>query len=124
VVEKVSANPIFIDGPSTRDYRSQVLTQRRELAKDGVVVVVLSTDSKTGLLAAPPKVISRGFMEEGETGELYEDIIEEVHKALNLDSDLLDQSESANSKVRKIARSLIAKSTRRRPMIVPVVLEV
>ena len=123
VVEQVSASNIYIDGPSTRDDRSQVLAQRRELAKDGVVVVVLSIDKNTGLLVAPPKVIGRGFMDEEETDQLYQEISTEVQKALNLDPDLLSQPEQANSKVREIARRLIASSTRRRPMIIPVVLE-
>ena len=124
VVEQVSASNIFIDGPSTRDDRSQVLAQRRELAKDGVVVVVLSIYKNTGSLVAPPKVIGRGFMDEGETDQLYQEISSEVQKTLNLDPDLLSQPEQANSKVREIARRLIASSTRRRPMIIPVVLEV
>ena len=129
VVGKVSANPIFIDGPMIRDYRSQVLTQRRELSKDGVVVVVLSTNKNsggknTGPLVAPPKVISRGFMEEGETDELYQEISAEIQKVLDLDPDLLSQPDLTNSKVREIARGLIANSTSRRPMIIPVVLEV
>ena len=124
VVEKVSASPIFIDGLSTRDHRSRVLTQRRELSKDGVVVIVLPTDKDSGQLTAPPKIISSGFVEEAETDELYQEIILEVQKILQLDPELSHQPELANSKVRETARSLIANATGRRPMIIPVVLDV
>ena len=124
VVDKVSASPIFIDGLSTRDDQSRVLTQRRELSKDGVVVIVLSTDKGTGRLAAPPKIISSGFMEEEETDGLYQEISEAVQKILQLDPELSSQSELTNSKVRETARGLIASSTGRRPMIIPAVLEV
>ena len=124
VVDKVPASPIFIDGLSTRDLRSRVLTQRRELSKDGVVVIVLSTEKGTGRLAVPPKIISSGFMEEDETDGLYQQISEEVQKILQLDPELPDQSELTNSKVRETARGLIASSTNRRPMIIPVVLEI
>ena len=88
VVDKVPASPIFIDGLSTRDYRSKVLTQRKELSKDGVVVIVLSTDKSTGRPAAPPKVISSGFMDEEETGGLYQELSQEVEKILQLDHEL------------------------------------
>ena len=57
VVERVSAGPIFIDGLSTRDSQSQVLGQRRALSKDGVVVVVISTDKNGGGPVAPPRVV-------------------------------------------------------------------
>ncbi len=123
VIEKVAASPIFIDGLSTRDYRSRVLTQRRELSKDGVVVIVISIDQDTGQLSAPPKVISSGFMDEEETGEIYQEIGLEVQKVLQLESRLSDQPELTTSKIRETARSVIANSTRRRPMIIPVVLE-
>ena len=124
VVDKVPASPIFIDGLSTRDSRSQVLTQRKELSKDGVVVIVLSTDKSTGRPAAPPKVISSGFMDEDETDGLYQDLSQEVEKTLQLDHEFLGEPELTNSKVRETARSLIAKATGRRPMIIPVVLEI
>ena len=55
VVDKVPASSIFIDGLTTRDYRSRVLTQRRELSKDGVVVIVLSTEKNTGAADCPAK---------------------------------------------------------------------
>jgi len=124
VVEKVSASPIFIDGLTTRDHRSRVLTQRRELSNDGVVVIILSTDKSTGQLAAPPKIISSGFMEDEETDVLYQEIRLEVQKLLELDPDLSGEPELSNSKVRETARRLIAKATGRRPMIIPVVLGV
>ena len=124
VVEKVSAGPIYIDGLSTRDQRSQVLTQRRELSKDGVVVIVLSTDRDTGELASPPQVISSGFMDQEETAGLYQQISSEVQKTLQNEPELAGQSELTNSKIRETARSVIANSTRRRPMIIPVVLEI
>ena len=63
VAEKVSAGPIYIDGPSTRDHRSQVLSQRKDLSKDGVVVVVLSTDRGERSTRGRPK--NRGYRVHG-----------------------------------------------------------
>ena len=124
VVDKVPAGPIFIDGLTTRDDRSQVLTQRRELSKDGVVVIVISADKDTGLPAAPPKIVSSGFIDEEETAELYEKITGEVERILQSSPEMLGAHGPTNEKIRKTARGLIANATGRRPMIIPVVLEI
>ena len=122
VVEWVSAAPIFIDGLSTRDQRSEVLRQRRALSKDGVVVVVFSPHQGAGQAAAP-KVVGSGFMDAGETNQLFQELSDEVLQLLNGDPDLAGQPELAKSKIRETARDFIAKATGRRPMIIPVVLE-
>ncbi len=124
VVDKVPAGPIFIDGLTTRDDRSQVLTQRRELSKDGVVVIVISADKRTGLPTAPPKIVSSGFIDEEETAELYEEITGEVERILQSSPETPGSYGPTNEKIRKTARGLIANATGRRPMIIPVVLEI
>ncbi len=124
VVDKVPAGPIFIDGLTTRDDRSQVLTQRKELSKDGVVVIVISADKSTGLPAVKPKIISSGFIDEEETAELYEQIIAEVERILHSSPEMPGPYGPTSDKIRKTARGLIANATRRRPMIIPVVLEI
>jgi len=123
VVEKVPAGPIYIDGLSTRDHRSQVLKQRRSLAKDGVVVIVLSADKDTEGAPVHAQVVSSGFMEAAETDELFEGLAGEVEQLLDGGGDLWADSEQTRSKVQKTARGFIAKATGRSPMIIPVVLE-
>ena len=124
VVERVSAGPIYIDGPSTRDHRSQVLSQRKDLSKDGVVVVVISTDRETGQPMGEVKTVSTGFMDASETGNLFKDLGARVSEALNGDRSLGDEPDQITSKVRETARQFIFGETRRRPIIIPVVLEV
>ena len=124
VVEKVSSGPIYIDGLSTRDHRSQVLSQRRALSKDGVVVVVLSTDKKTGRLVGNPEAVASGFMDASETKTLFQELATALSESLNGDLDLAGQPELMKSKLRETAREFISKETNRRPMIIPVVLEV
>ena len=126
VVEKVSAGPIFIDGLSTRDDKSEVLRQRKALSKDGVVVVVLSIDNGDNgaeRLAAAPRVLSCGFMDAAETDQLFQDLSGQVQSLLNGESSLGAELEATKSKVRETARDFIANATGRRPMIIPVVLE-
>ena len=124
VVERVSAGPIYIDGPSTRDHRSEVLSQRKDLSKDGVVVVVISTDQRTGHPVGEVKTVSTGFMDDSETGSLFEDLASRVSETLNGEGGLGDQPDQLTSKVRETARRFIFGETRRRPIIIPVVLEV
>ena len=124
VVEKVSSGPIYIDGLSTRDHRSQVLSQRRALSKDGVVVVVLSTDKQTGRPVGNPEAVASGFMDASETKTLFQELATALSESLNSDLDLAGQPELMKSKLRETAREFLSKETNRRPMIIPVILEV
>lgn len=124
VVEKVSAGPIYIDGLSTRDQRSEVLRQRRTLSKDGVVVVVLSTDKHTGQPVGYPKAVGSGFMDSSETEDLFESLALTLSQTLAENLDLAGQPELMKTKLRETAREFLSNETHRRPMIIPVVLEV
>ena len=124
VAEKIPVGPIYIDGLSTRDQRSQVLSQRRALSKDGVVVVVVSTDKHTGQPVGLPKAVASGFMESTETEQLFEELASTLSKVLAGNDDPPGQTELLKTKLRETAREFLSSQTRRRPMIIPVVLEV
>ena len=76
--ERISAGPIFVDGVSRRDMQSPVLSQRRSLSRDGVVVVVLTIAHDSRLPTVQPLTVASGFMEEGETDELFADLGEHL----------------------------------------------
>ncbi|MCI0844312.1 MAG: ribonuclease J [Chloroflexi bacterium] len=125
--EHISAGPIFVDGLTTRDTQSPVLGERRSLSKDGVVVVVVTTDKNTGKLVGEPAAVASGFLDESETGNLFEEL--SVAVAQELSSNGAGIGEKGNNgelkaKVKETARKFIAGSVRRSPMIIPVVLEV
>jgi ribonuclease J len=124
VEEKVSARRIFIDGLNRRDHRSQVFRQRRTLSKDGVVVVVVSVDKELGRLVGDPKAVASGFMEDSETEELFQDLSLALGRTLAGETGLVDQVDRLKSKMRETAREFLSNETNRRPMIIPVVLEV
>ena len=124
VEEKVSARRIFIDGSNRRDHRSQVFRQRRSLSKDGVVVVVVSTDKESGRLVGDPKAVASGFMEDSETEELFQDLSLALGRTLEGESGLAEQPDRLKSKLRETARAFLSNETNRRPIIIPVVLEV
>ena len=122
--ERVSAGPIFVDGLTTRDTASPVLNQRRSLSKDGVVVVVVSMDKKNGNLLGEPVAVASGFLDDSEAGTLFEQLTAAVAKELTSGDIRHEEIDDLKAKVRETARSFIAGSARRSPMIIPVVLEV
>ena len=124
VVETIPAGPIFIDGPSARDLRSEVLRERRALARDGVVVIVVSLDAATGLPAYPTRVLASGFMETEETDDLFPQLAEIIDDLIQDRQELVDEPDRLRNLVREAAGRFIQTEARRRPTIVPVLLEV
>ena len=124
VVDTVSASPIFIDGLSARDSQSAVLRERRALAKDGVVVIVVSRNRHTGRPAGSAQIRSSGFMEAAETAGLFEQLSELVDTVLADSPDLAAAPDRLKNKIRDAARRFLLNEARRRPTIVPVLLEV
>ena len=122
--ERISAGPIYLDGISRRDVQSPVLTQRRSLSKDGVVVVVLTVEQGSLAPAGEPLTVASGFMEEGETAALFEELGIHLLSQLSANGGAPQTQDELKSKVRETARSFIANATRRSPMIIPVVTEV
>ena len=124
MAERVSAGPIFVDGLTTRDTQSPVLSQRRSLSKDGVVVVIVTKDKKNGNILGEPVAVASGFLDESETGSLFEELSVAVAQELSKADIRHEEIANLKAKVRETARSFISGAVRRSPMIIPVVMEV
>jgi ribonuclease J len=124
MAERVSAGPIFVDGLTTRDTQSPVLSQRRSLSKDGVVVVIVTKDKKNGSILGEPVAVASGFLDESETGSLFEELSVAVAQELSKADIRHEEIADLKAKVRETARSFISGAVRRSPMIIPVVMEV
>ena len=120
VVDSVSAGPIYIDGPSARDAGSQVLRERKALARDGVVVVVVSVDERTGHPVNSAKILASGFMESAETDALFPELSGIVDDLVHDRLDLADEPDRVKNLIREAAARFIQTEARRRPTIVPV----
>ena len=123
----ISTGPIFVDGRTTRDIKSPVLSERRSLSKDGVVVVVVTVDKTTGKLQGEPTAMASGFLDDTETGNLLGEL--NVAVAQELTSSWtgikeINENSVLKGKIRETARSFIANSVRRSPIIISVVLEI
>ena len=123
VVDTVSAGPIYIDGPTTHDNTSQVLRDRRALSRDGVVTVVVSVDAAAGTLIGAPRIGASGFMEQPDAGLVFEALGSELERMFADEPDLLYDGDEVKYRVRDLSRKFLYSETRRRPMVLPVVLE-
>jgi len=123
--ENVPAGYLYVDG-IVGDVGQGVLRDRRVLAEEGVVVVVVTVDARTGAIVTGPEVITRGWVYAPEADDLLDECADEVraavHGAFNT-GDPVD-IEALQRVVRKAAGRFVADRTRRRPMIVPVVMEI
>ncbi len=123
--EKVPADYVFVDGLGVSDETNVVLRDRQLLAEDGMVVIIATVDSKTGKLIQNPDIISRGFVFLKEHKELIEDLRHRVKKVV-VDSDPLSWADTNNirNKIRDYVGQFLYTKTEKRPMILPVIIEV
>lgn len=123
--EKIPADYVFVDGLGVSDETNIVLRDRQVLAEDGMVVIIATVDSKTGKLINNPDIISRGFVFLKEHKELIEDLRHRVKKMV-ADSDPLSWADTNNikNKLRDYVGQFLFTKTEKRPMILPVIIEV
>ncbi|WP_208029655.1 ribonuclease J [Rhabdothermincola sediminis] len=118
------AGYLYVDG-IIGDVSAGVLRDRRVLAEEGVVVVIVAVDVTTGAIVTGPEVITRGWVHAPEAEDLLDQCAQQVRDAVKdaFNKDATD-IESLQRQVRRAAGRFVNEQTRRRPMIVPVVMEV
>jgi ribonuclease J len=121
--QAVPSGYLFVDG-IIGDVGQGVLRDRRVLAEEGVVVVVVSVDVKTGAVLVGPEVITRGWVYAPEAEPLLAECADAVRLAVKESvAEGAADIEALQRVVRRAAGRFVNESTRRRPMIVPVVTE-
>jgi ribonuclease J len=120
-VGEVPAGYLYVDGAGMGDVGHGVLRDRRILAEEGVVVVIVTVDVKSGEVIAGPEIITRGWVYAPEA----EDLLEEARAAVIRGIEEADETdvETIRRHARKALGQFVSDRTRRRPMIVPVVME-
>lgn len=120
--DKVTAGRVLIDSGSSIDVvEDLVIRDRRILSEDGIVLAVLAINKKTGIVEQAPEVVMRGFG----GADITEEARQTVLKTLDgLSSEQKSDYGMVKEKVRVDLKRLVQKTTGRRPMIMPVILEI
>lgn len=125
VAGKVPVGSIFVDGLGVGDVGNIVMRDRQHLAEDGIFIVVLALDTYNSMLVSGPDIVSRGFVYVRESDELMEEakdvVIVEVERCL--ERGITDWSKMKNV-IKDSISDLLWKRTKRRPMILPIIMEV
>lgn len=121
----VTSGKVLVDGYGVGDVGNIVLRDRRHLAQDGLIVVVASVDVSARLLLSGPEVISRGFVYVREAEELMEEVRQVAAEAIN---DCLSARKSVDrmelkSSVRDVLTKYLYAKTKRKPMVLPVLMD-
>jgi len=123
--EKVTAGDVLVDGIGVGDVGDVVLRDRRHLANDGIVMAVIGIDRSTGAMVAGPDIVSRGFIYVDENEELIEEakqVVQETIDSLSAEENI--EWSAAKTDIRSKLGKFLYTKTRRRPMVVPVIMEI
>ena len=122
LVDRVDAGVTFVDGLRVGDVQDVALRDRRRLADDGVLIVVTTLASSDGGDIAPPELIARGF---AETDELLDELREEADRVVReLAAGHVMEIKLLQEHIHDAVGQIVYDRTRRRPMVLPVVIEV
>ena len=122
----VASGKVLVDGYGVGDVGNIVLRDRRHLAQDGLIVVVASVDADARLLLSGPDVVSRGFVYVRESEELMDEVRQIAAQAINrclTKDELVDRIELKTCVKDDLSKYLYAK-TKRKPMVLPVIMNV
>ena len=121
----VPSGRVFVDGYGVGDVGSVVLRDRRHLAQDGMIVVVVSLSGETGDLVSGPDIITRGFVYVKESESLMEELREVALEALEVcQARSISDWATIKSAMKGEMSRYLYKKTKRNPMILPVIMEV
>jgi ribonuclease J len=121
----VTSGRIYVDGKGLGDVKDMVLRDRRRLAHDGIVIVIMAIEKLTGNIVSGPDIISRGFVFEDASQEILNDVRELVYMTVkDLDSELLADQSLIQAKIRSVLKKYLRNTMDRMPMIMPIIYEV
>jgi ribonuclease J len=121
VVGAVDCGYVYVDGSSVGEFDEALLKDRRILRDEGFISVIVVMDSATGKVAAGPEIQARGFAEDD---EIFRQVRPKIEQALaDATGNGVTDSYQLEQVVRRVVGSWVGGKIRRRPMIIPVVIQ-
>ncbi len=125
LANQVPSGKVLVDGFGIGDVGTAVLRDRKHLSEDGLLVVVVTLDSESGLVIAGPDIVSRGFIYVKEAEDLMEELRMVAERALDRCTDQYVRDwATIKSSVKSELSEFLYKRTKRSPMILPVIMEI
>ena len=120
------AGRVFVDGYGVGDVGSVVLRDRKHLAEDGMIVVVVTMSGEDGSVVSGPDIITRGFVYVKESEELMEELrrVAVQTPGATASATTLTDWAAIKSEIKNDLSNFLYKKTKRNPMILPVIMEV
>lgn len=125
IAGSVQAGGIMVDGSGVGDIGNVVLRDRKLLSEDGLFTVIVTINRQTGALLASPEILSRGFVYMRSSEELINEARELVRRdALKFESSHKSEWSSIKNNMRNELKNYLYEQTKRRPMILPIIIEI
>jgi ribonuclease J len=122
---KITSGRVYVDGKGVGDVRDMVLRDRRRLAHDGIVLILIGIEKLTGAIVSGPDIVSRGFVFEDASQEIINDVKELVYISIKeLDSEIIADKTLVQAKIRSVLKKYLRNTMDRKPMIMPIIFEV
>ncbi len=121
--KKIELKNVYVDGLGIGDVGNVVLRDRRAMASDGIVVVIVPIAEQTGKVSGEIQIVSRGFVYMKQSGELIKKLKNKVSESLKRQEQVTDWGHVRN-KIQDSLEGFIFRETERRPLIMPVIVEV
>ena len=122
---KVNAGATLVDGLGVGDIGNIVLKDRQQLSQDGVVVIVFTLDKETGKIIVGPDIVTRGFVYSKESDDIIKEAIETIKQKLDsMDGNAIKDWAMLKNNTRDIASKYFYNTTKRTPVILPIIMEV
>jgi ribonuclease J len=121
----VVSGQVFVDGLGVGDVGSIVLRDRKHLSQDGILTVVVTIEKESGSVIAGPDIISRGFVYVRESETLMEEARLLVKEALReCEEKHITEWATIKSNIKEVLRLFLYEKTKRKPMILPIIMEI